>query len=57
MSLYANNQTLLKDIGDWVSSGEEIARVGNSGGKASNGLYFEIRRQGKPVNPTLWCRR
>lgn len=56
MSLYANNQTLLKEIGDWVSSGEEIARVGNSGGKASNGLYFEIRRQGKPVNPSSWCR-
>lgn len=56
MSLYANNQTLLKDIGDWVSSGEEIARVGNSGGQASNGLYFEIRRQGKPVNPSRWCR-
>lgn len=55
MSLYANNQTLLKDIGDWVSSGEEIARVGNSGGKTSASLYFEIRRQGKPVNPRLWC--
>ncbi|GAA5315800.1 MAG: murein hydrolase activator EnvC [Candidatus Pelagadaptatus aseana] len=57
MSLYANNQTLLKDIGDWVSSGEEIAKVGNSGGKGSSGLYFEIRLQGKPVNPNLWCKR
>lgn len=56
LSLYAHNQTLYKEVGDWVAEGELIARVGNSGGEQQAGLYFEIRHQGKPVNPSLWCR-
>ena len=57
MSLYAHNQSLLKETGDWVSSGETISRVGNTGGQAQAGLYFEIRHQGKPTDPIKWCRR
>ena len=57
MSLYAHNQALLKDNGDWVSSGEVIARVGDSGGQNQAGLYFEIRHQGQPTNPSIWCRK
>lgn len=56
MSLYAHNQALLKEPGDWVGAGELIARVGNSGGQAENALYFEIRHKGKPTNPNQWCR-
>jgi septal ring factor EnvC (AmiA/AmiB activator) len=56
MSLYAHNQTLLKSIGDRVEIGEPIALVGQSGGQTSSGLYFEIRHQGKALNPKLWCR-
>ncbi len=56
MSLYAHNQSLLKETGDWVSSGDVIAQVGNSGGQTQAGLYFEIRHQGKPVNPARWCK-
>jgi septal ring factor EnvC (AmiA/AmiB activator) len=56
MSLYAHNQTLLKSIGDRVETGEPIALVGQSGGQDRPGLYFEIRHQGKAVNPKLWCR-
>ncbi len=56
LSLYAHNQSLLKETGDWVSNGETIARVGNTGGQARTGLYFEIRHQGKPTDPTKWCR-
>lgn len=56
LSLYAHNQTLYKEVGDWVADGELIARVGNSGGEQQAGLYFEIRHQGKPVDPALWCR-
>lgn len=56
MSLYAHNQALLKEPGDWVSAGERIARVGNSGGQAESALYFEIRHKGKPTNPNQWCR-
>tara|TARA_R110001592_G_scaffold1377_5_gene8264 strand:+ start:3329 stop:4495 length:1167 start_codon:yes stop_codon:yes gene_type:complete len=56
MSLYAYNQTLLKSVGDQVETGEPIALVGQSGGQDQAGLYFEIRHQGKAVNPKLWCR-
>ena len=54
MSLYANNQTLSKDLGDWVGSGDVIARLGSTGGQSYPGLYFEIRHQGQPVNPRHW---
>lgn len=56
MSLYAHNQTLLKSVGDRVETGEPIALVGQSGGQAQSGLYFEIRHRGKAVNPKRWCR-
>ena len=56
MSLYAHNQTLLKSVGDRVETGEPIALVGQSGGQEQAGLYFEIRHQGKAVNPKLWCK-
>lgn len=56
MSLYGQNQNLRKSVGDAVESGEVIASIGNSGGHMNPGLYFEIRRNGAPVNPALWCR-
>jgi septal ring factor EnvC (AmiA/AmiB activator) len=56
MSLYAHNQTLLKTVGERVETGEPIALVGQSGGLEQPGLYFEIRHQGKAVNPKLWCK-
>ena len=55
MSLYGYTQELYKQVGDWVETSEVIATVGDSGGQATPGLYFEIRRQGKPVNPKKWC--
>ncbi len=56
MSLYGHNQTLLKQVGDYVEKGETISLVGQSGGQPQPGLYFEIRHVGKAVNPKLWCR-
>lgn len=56
MSLYGHNQDLLKEVGEWVDPGEAIAHVGDSGGQAAAGLYFEIRKDGKPVNPKRWIR-
>jgi len=56
MSLYAHNQTLFKETGEWVDNGETIAQVGNTGGLAEAGLYFEIRHRGNPSNPAKWCR-
>ncbi|MDH5472114.1 MAG: peptidoglycan DD-metalloendopeptidase family protein [Gammaproteobacteria bacterium] len=55
MSLYGHNQALYKEVGDWVEAGEIIATVGDSGGQEHSGLYFEIRFQGKPINPDSWC--
>ncbi|MCC6208113.1 MAG: peptidoglycan DD-metalloendopeptidase family protein [Gammaproteobacteria bacterium] len=56
MSLYGQNQSVAKNVGDWVERGETIATVGNSGGQDSAGLYFEIRHNGVPDNPVRWCR-
>lgn len=57
MSLYGYNQELYKQVGDWIEASEIIASVGDSGGQPESGLYFEIRKQGKPVNPEKWCSR
>jgi len=56
MSLYAHNQSLTRSLGEWVERGDTIARVGNSGGLAHSGLYFEVRHRGKPQDPAAWCR-
>jgi septal ring factor EnvC (AmiA/AmiB activator) len=56
MSLYGHNQDLLKKTGQSVRQGEAIAKVGDSGGQGSPGLYFEVRRNGKPVDPRSWVR-
>ena len=56
MSLYGQNESLLKETGDWVAPGEVIARVGSSGGATLPALYFEIRSQGVPVDPADWIR-
>lgn len=55
MSLYGHNQSLYQATGDWVEAGAVIAGAGNSGGQAQTGLYFEIRKNGKPVDPAQWC--
>ncbi|NDY94791.1 murein hydrolase activator EnvC family protein [Wenzhouxiangella limi] len=54
MSLYGHNETLLKDVGSWVNPGDVIASVGRSGGADRDALYFEIRRDGEPVDPSDW---
>ncbi len=54
MSLYGNNESLYKQVGDAARSGETVAAVGNSGGNMDSGLYFEIRHQGKAFDPLGW---
>jgi septal ring factor EnvC (AmiA/AmiB activator) len=54
MSLYAHNEALLRDVGDWVIPGEVIASVGNTGRGGEPGLYFELRRDGEPLDPSGW---
>jgi len=56
LSIYGNNESLLKQTGDAVSLGEPLATVGQSGGNAETGLYFELRHLGKPFDPLQWVR-
>ena len=57
MSLYAHNDSLLRAAGDAVRRGEALAAVGSSGGQERPALYFELRRNGTPVNPSGWLTR
>ncbi len=57
MSLYGNNETLYKQVGDVLRGGDTIAAVGNSGGNEDSGLYFELRHEGKPLDPMKWITR
>ena len=57
MSLYAHNDGLLRDAGDAVRRGDAVASVGTSGGQDRPALYFELRRNGSPVNPAIWLTR
>ena len=56
MSLYGNNESLLYEVGDWVESGSNISTVGSSP-LNGDGLYFEIRKDGKAVDPAVWIKR
>ncbi len=57
LTIYAHNQVLYRRAGDEVGAGDVVAGVGNSGGSARAGLYFEIRHRGKPVDPEPWLDR
>lgn len=57
MTIYGNNQSLLKRPGDKLKAGEVIATVGNSGGNEQSGLYFEMRYQGRAIDPSSWMNR
>ena len=56
MSVYGHNQVLYRQAGDWVTAGDIIAAVGDTGGQSESGLYFEIRVRGKPTDPQKWCK-
>ena len=55
MSLYGRNESLFKDVGDWVRTGEQVSVVGAIAGEEKPALYFEIRHNGQPRNPVKWC--
>jgi septal ring factor EnvC (AmiA/AmiB activator) len=56
LSLYGYNETLLKDVGDWVDAGTVVATSGDSGGRPTPGLYFELRYKGKAIDPAAWLK-
>lgn len=55
LSIYGNNDALLKQVGQAVKGGDTVATVGNSGGNPESGLYFELRHQGQPIDPMKWA--
>ncbi len=57
MTIYGHNKALLKELGEWVKPGDLLAYAGNSGNLTESGLYFEIRKDGKPVDPISWLER
>ena len=54
LTIYGNNESVLKAVGEEVRTGDAVATVGATGGSPESGLYFEIRRQGKPFDPLKW---
>jgi septal ring factor EnvC (AmiA/AmiB activator) len=56
LSIYANNESLLKQVGDAVAVGEPVATTGASGGNEETGLYFELRHLGRAFDPLRWVK-
>lgn len=54
MSVYGNNESLLKQVGELVRAGETVASAGTSGGASESGVYFELRHEGKAFDPMKW---
>jgi septal ring factor EnvC (AmiA/AmiB activator) len=57
ISVYAHNDALYLQMGEWVEEGEVLAEAGSTGWIEDVRLYFEVRDKGKPVNPADWCRK
>ena len=55
MSFYGHNEALLREVGEWVATGDPIALSGKSGGLREPMLYFAIRHHGRPQDPAVWC--
>ena len=56
MSLYGHNESLFKQVGDWVEPGTIIGNTGNSGGRKKTGLYFELRHNNSTLSAKKWCK-
>ena len=56
LSIYGNNQSVLKQEGDAVKGGDTIATAGNTGGNEESGLYFELRHLGRAFDPAQWVK-
>jgi septal ring factor EnvC (AmiA/AmiB activator) len=56
LSIYANNESVLRRVGDAIHAGDVVATVGASGGNESSGLYFELRHRGRAFDPVPWLK-
>jgi len=55
-TLYAHTARIGKKVGASVKRNETVAHVGDTDSSRGSQLYFEIRYQGKPVDPSPWLR-
>jgi murein hydrolase activator len=56
-TVYAHLSDFLKKSGDPVKRGEAVALVGDSESLVGSKLYFEMRKDGKSIDPTPWFQR
>ncbi|MBJ7537862.1 murein hydrolase activator EnvC family protein [Marinomonas transparens] len=56
MSLYGYNQSLLKEVGEWVGANDIVATAGSTGGRLDSGLFFAIRHNGTPLKALSWVK-
>ncbi len=57
LSLYAHNERLFYEVGDWVRMGARIgmaSRPGRDPLPNGAGMYFELRHRGQPTDPGEW---
>ncbi|HHH13545.1 MAG TPA: M23 family metallopeptidase, partial [Thiolapillus brandeum] len=54
---YAHNRENLVKVGDRVEKGETIAIMGSTGRSSGPHVHFEVRRNGKIINPSRFIRR
>ncbi|MGR2738612.1 murein hydrolase activator EnvC family protein [Billgrantia sp. Q4P2] len=57
MTLYAHLQRFSAEVGQAVTRGDVLGTVGTSGGHSTPALYFEVRRNGDPIDPQAWIAR
>ncbi len=57
MSLFAGNDELRAEPGDWIAAGQPVGTAGRSGGAVASGVYFELRRNGQALDPAAWLQR
>lgn len=57
LSLYGAAESLIRQVGDSVQTGDDVATSGNSGGSSETGIYFELRHLGNPIDPLAWTSR
>jgi septal ring factor EnvC (AmiA/AmiB activator) len=56
-TLYGNLSEIFSRVGDIIKENQVIGKVGTSGILNAPGLYFEIRYNGKPLNPIQWLKK
>lgn len=57
ISIYAHNEAIYRNVGDWIAEGDVISTVGDSGGQERTATYFALRKYDRYRNPARWCKK